>query len=1522
MPPESAQGNGGPSTVRTLGSLPFSSRLVAVACGALAIALVGSGPAVAAPTGITSDEFNSPVLDSAAWTFVDPVGDSQLTMSGQQAVISVPAGVNHDIWTGMNRGPRLVQAAPNQDFEVEVKLDSSVAEQYEIQGIVVEQDAQNLLRFEVHHDGAGTRLFAAALQNGAGQTRHHSTVPGGAPVYLRVLRAGDTWTLRHSQDGTTWTAGATFAHALNVTRIGPFASNSGAFPPSFAASVDHFRLVVPDTAPPQISGAQVDPGRIGAQVTWSTDEPATSAVAYGPDSTYGRLVSASALVSSHSVALPGLTCDTTYHFQVRSSDEFGQESRSADGTFRTAACPSGLTSDEFDGPGLDTSLWSLVDPVGDAAVTVSGGRASLSVPGGVNHDLWSGANRAPRLLQATPDVDFDVEVKFDAAPQQRYQLQGLVAAQDIDDLVRVDVYSDGATTRLFAAKMVAGTATSVHQSSVPTGAPVYLGLRRLGDTWTVRYSRDGADWTSATTFTHALDLSAVGPFAGNGGAPPPAFSAVVDHFRVASADETPPVISGIGTTTTPIAATVTWTTDEPASSTVAYGTTSAYGSTQARTRLTRNHSVTLSGLTCGTTYHFQARSRDGLDNEARSPDGTFQTDACPSALTSDEFDSPELDRELWTFVDPVGDGSLVVGGGRAAIAVPAGTSHDIWSGADHAPRLLQAAPDEDFEVEVKLDSPVQSRYQLQGIVVQGAGSDVLRIDVHHDGDGTRLFAAAIVNGGASVKHRSTVAAGAPAYLRVKRTGDVWRLRHSLDGDDWTAAATFTQALNVTAIGPFAGNAGQPAPAFSTPVDYFRAIPPDITAPVLSPVTAAPGTITATVEWTTDEPAISEVAYGTTTGYGQIASRAELTRSHSLVLRGLACGRTYHFQARSKDEAGNETRAQDATLTTGACPAAIVSDDFGGASIDPGVWTFVDPIGDSQLTIADGKAGIALPGGSSHDIWAAANQAPRLLQAAPDEDFEVEVKFDSPVERQYQLQGLLVEQDANDLLRIDVHHDGAGTRLFIASFVDGASSVVHKSTVADGAPVYLRLMRSGDRWTVWRSEDGADWAVATAFTRAMEVTAVGPFAGNPGGTAFATAIDHFRVIPPDTTPPVITGISAAAETYSARVSWRTDELATSAVEYGPTTGYEAPPASSSALAYEHAHILRGLACGTTYHYRLRSADAAGNDGVTGDGTFTTAACPASGAPVIDVWSGARQSFGHAGTPQTWVNIRGDVTDPDGIGSFDYSLNGGPREPITTSTSNPRLAAEGDFNIELDKAQLLPGQNTLELIAQDAGGRESRMTVTIENVIGIAPLPYDADWSAVGSIADVAQIVDGDWMIESGKLRTRAPGYDRMVALGESAWTDYEVTLPVTIHSLDDAAPHAGVGIALGWQGHTGSQRPRLEWPLGGMCFYYRGSVGSPYRLWMVEWPSPHFVAHDGRENRLEAGAEYQWKFRSVRLAGDPNTARYSCKVWRGGTAEPTDWDLSVNLPARAGSVALVADHADVSFGGVSVRPIGP
>ncbi len=100
----------------------------------------------------------------------------------------------------------------------------------------------------------------------------------------------------------------------------------------------------------------------------------------------------------------------------------------------------------------------------------------------------------------------------------------------------------------------------------------------------------------------------------------------------------------IGETTTRIS----WDTNESATSTVEYGEDATYGTTVSDGTLEAEHSVILTGLSQGTTYHYRVSCEDASGNEGVSEDQTF---------TTEEDEAPSNVSDL---VADAGDGSCTL----------------------------------------------------------------------------------------------------------------------------------------------------------------------------------------------------------------------------------------------------------------------------------------------------------------------------------------------------------------------------------------------------------------------------------------------------------------------------------------------------------------------------------------------------------------------------------------------------------------------------------------------------------------------------------------------------------------------------------------------------------------------------------------------------------------------------------------------------------------------------------------------
>ncbi|MCW5556084.1 MAG: hypothetical protein KIS67_28500 [Verrucomicrobiae bacterium] len=201
--------------------------------------------------------------------------------------------------------------------------------------------------------------------------------------------------------------------------------------------------------------------------------------------------------------------------------------------------------------------------------------------------------------------------------------------------------------------------------------------------------------------------------------------------------------------------------------------------------------------------------------------------------------------------------------------------------------------------------------------------------------------------------------------------------------------------------------------------------------------------------------------------------------------------------------------------------------------------------------------------------------------------------------------------SNATLHVPVYSN----RLVVAHYAD--AHLVHEVTTAT-VPAGLATVSGAGSYTNGES---------TTISAPVAVTNAPPnyyafkrftLNGTPSGTnasflkTFATTdptnmhyVAEYEFV--DRTPPAISDIAATPGVSSAAISWKTDELASSRVEYGLTAAYGTLN-SSSLLRTQHNISLAGLSPATLYHFRVRSTDAATNETVSADGTFTTLAAP--------------------------------------------------------------------------------------------------------------------------------------------------------------------------------------------------------------------------------------------------------------------------------------------------------------------------
>jgi hypothetical protein len=186
----------------------------------------------------------------------------------------------------------------------------------------------------------------------------------------------------------------------------------------------------------------------------------------------------------------------------------------------------------------------------------------------------------------------------------------------------------------------------------------------------------------------------------------------------------------------------------------------------------------------------------------------------PGAPLASSFPGP-----LWAVVAPNG-GTVSVENAHLTLAVPGGSNHDALLPSNQAVRVVQPIGNEDFDVSIKIDSPVVATAvgTSQGLMVLADDQNFITFALVTDGTNISLTAHKVSAGVAATVFNvpSFNEYHNPMCLRLTRAGSTYTAYYSVDGVVWTQAASFVDNSVPTLIGPFAGNYSR-TPANAIPV---------------------------------------------------------------------------------------------------------------------------------------------------------------------------------------------------------------------------------------------------------------------------------------------------------------------------------------------------------------------------------------------------------------------------------------------------------------------------------------------------------------------------------------------------------------------------------------------------------------------------------------------------------------------------------------------------------------------------------
>ena len=387
----------------------------------------------------------------------------------------------------------------------------------------------------------------------------------------------------------------------------------------------------------------------------------------------------------------------------------------------------------------------------------------------------------------------------------------------------------------------------------------------------------------------------------------------------------------------------------------------------------------------------------------------------------------------------------------------------------------------------------------------------------------------------------------------------------------------------------AGNRGQSADM------YFAMAASDTTPPTISRVQAtATGWDSANITWATDEASDQWVEYWAS-GIGMNRQgSAAMSTSHSVAITGLRSGVTYFYHVVSTDAAGNRAQSPDMTFwlqpvdTTPPVLSRIEASAVGSDRVAV-TWLTDEPSdqwveywasgismnrqGSATMSTSHSVTITGLRTGVTYYYRAVSSDSAGNRAQSPDMSFRLQPADNTPPTVSIRINGG-AQFTNNSTVQLEVFAQDDSTGALQMSVRDDLSGFGAWQPYA--------------AYTTWRMSSGEGRRTITVKVRDAS--------GNEGQASAAITLDSR---PPSISLVRVTDIGSD----TAIVTWRTDESSDSWALYGTFTPNAT--AGQSDRVTVHTVVIRGLNPNTTYYYKVRSQDEAGNVGESSTTTFRTA-----------------------------------------------------------------------------------------------------------------------------------------------------------------------------------------------------------------------------------------------------------------------------------------------------------------------------
>jgi transcriptional regulator of NAD metabolism len=338
---------------------------------------------------------------------------------------------------------------------------------------------------------------------------------------------------------------------------------------------------------------------------------------------------------------------------------------------------------------------------------------------------------------------------------------------------------------------------------------------------------------------------------------------------------------------------------------------------------------------------------------------------------------------------------------------------------------------------------------------------------------------------------------------------------------------------------------------------------DTNPPTISGIEVSEITInSATIKWETSEDADSFTEYGVSLDYDKIDGSRIATKNHSITLNNLESNTVYHYKVTSADSSGNLAQSPDQTFTT--------------------------------LNIED-------------------------LPPEEQEEQAQELNETTAAEIQTKIEELLVQGIDEEEIRISI------ARASQPPVISTEGPIVESLTNNSAKIAWITDRKSNSVIRFKAKEEGIDPEESSSLKQygnfkelAVEHQVI--LASLNSGTSYQYQVQSSDVLgntsksdwdefTTEVTPSIYDVLISEITLNSAVISWKTNIVTSSKVEYGETISYtDSVEDKDNAKVAKHLIKLNNLKSGTLYHFRVRGIDPESNSIVSDDYSFTTYTLP--------------------------------------------------------------------------------------------------------------------------------------------------------------------------------------------------------------------------------------------------------------------------------------------------------------------------